>query len=115
MLFVVPFMIIINGMLRDCSNDLSDYRKFKPVFISHKLEKVLNGHPLLSLHPNLSSHDILLCDLLAKQTNTPKIAKMLNITIASVYSARYRIRTKLNLEKNINLVNYLRQFTFYKE
>lgn len=57
--------------------------------------------------PSLTDTDIVFCMLICLRYGTGEIADGLNISRASVNSARYRIRTKLNLSKEDNLDRYL--------
>lgn len=62
---------------------------------------------LLSHHPNLTSYDLALCSLLRQNYSSKEIAENLNITPGSVNTARYRLRRKLDLNKNVDLTIYL--------
>lgn len=61
------------------------------------------GQQIIARYPTLSSHDLKLCYLLALNYDSKQIAKELNITIDGVYSARKRIRKKLELGANEDL------------
>lgn len=61
--------------------------------------------------PSLTDTDIVFCMLICLRYSTGEIADGLNISRASVNSARYRIRTKLNLSKEDNLDRYLHDRT----
>jgi DNA-binding CsgD family transcriptional regulator len=62
---------------------------------------------LLKQHPKLSAHEVQLCQLLRESLTSKEIAGQLNITQASANTARYRLRKKLQLDKNEDLVVYL--------
>ena len=62
---------------------------------------------LLKQHPELSAHEVQLCHFLQESLSSKEIAERLNITPASANTARYRLRKKLQLEKNEDLVVYL--------
>ena len=57
--------------------------------------------------PSLTDTDVTFCMLIYLRFSTEEIAESLNISRASVNSARYRIRTKLMLAKDVNLDKYL--------
>lgn len=58
--------------------------------------------------PSLTDTDMTFCMLIYLKHSSDEIAVCLNISRASVNSARYRIRTKLRLPRNVRLDDYLR-------
>lgn len=60
--------------------------------------------------PTLTPSDLKLCTLLRLNYSTKEIARLLSISIRGVESARYRLRKKLNLEENDNLIEFLIKF-----
>lgn len=64
---------------------------------------------LLQAHPNLTPHDLTLCSLLRQNKSSKEIAETLNITPGSVNTARYRLRKKLAMKKEADLIIYLRK------
>lgn len=67
----------------------------------------LYPHFLTSL-PELSHRDELLCMLIALDVDAHRCAHLLNITKASVNTARYRLRRKLDLPQDASLDDYIR-------
>jgi len=61
-------------------------------------------------HPNLTSREIKLCALLRLNLMSKEIANLMNIEPASVDIQRYRIRKKMGLGKDKNLVEYLSRY-----
>jgi len=57
-------------------------------------------------HPELTSNDLRLCMFLRMNLNSKDIAPLLNISPRSVEIKRYRLRKKLQLEREINLNEY---------
>ncbi|TRX72565.1 triple tyrosine motif-containing protein [Carboxylicivirga sp. M1479] len=57
--------------------------------------------------PNLTVSDLRLCSLLKMNLSSKEIASYLNITHRSVEVSRYRLRKKLNLSSDDNLVDLL--------
>ena len=85
-------------------NKNDDWEFFKEAFNnadSEFLKKVKE------LHPTLSPNDLKLCAYLRLNLSTKEIAKLLNITSRSVEIKRYRLRKKLNLQHEENLVSYI--------
>jgi len=81
-----------------------DWDDFKLYF-----EKIHSGffNAILKISPDLSNSDLKLCTLLRLNLNTKEAANILGISPESVKTARYRIRKKLNLVREENLVSYL--------
>lgn len=61
-------------------------------------------------YPNLTASDLRFCALLRLNLSTKDIAQFTNLTIRGVETARYRIRKKLAIPGNINLVDFLIDF-----
>ncbi|MCC8176768.1 MAG: tetratricopeptide repeat protein [Bacteroidales bacterium] len=66
---------------------------------------------LISL-PKLSHRDELLCMLIALEVDAHRCAQLLAITKASVNTARYRLRRKLNLPTDLSLDDYIREHLY---
>ena len=58
-------------------------------------------------HPELTPNDLKLCAYLRMNMSSKEIASLLNITVRGVEIRRYRLRKKLNLEHDKNLVEFL--------
>ena len=97
---VKPVIYIIDKSLKQ--ND--DWEFFQEAFNnadSGFLKKVK------TLHPSLSPNDLKLCAYLRLNLSSKEIAPLLNISSRSVEIKRYRLRKKLNLQHEDNLVNYI--------
>ena len=57
----------------------------------------------------LSSNDLLVAEMLVNGYSTKKISSELNISVSSANTARYRLRKKMNLAKETDLVDFLRE------
>jgi ligand-binding sensor domain-containing protein/DNA-binding CsgD family transcriptional regulator len=62
---------------------------------------------LKSNHPTLLPTDLKICAYLRMNMSSKEIASLLKITVRGVEIRRYRLRKKLNLEHDRNLVEYL--------
>lgn len=62
---------------------------------------------LRTLFPSLTQRELRLCAFVKMNLTNKEISPMLNISVRGVETARYRIRKKLNLEFEHNLVEYL--------
>lgn len=58
-------------------------------------------------HPNLTPNDLKLCAYLRLNLSSKEIAQLFNISPRSVEIKRYRLRKKLNLQHEDNLVSYI--------
>ncbi|SDE55121.1 Y_Y_Y domain-containing protein [Mucilaginibacter pineti] len=62
---------------------------------------------LKSDHPDLVPNDLKLCAYLRMNMSSKEMASLLNISLRGVEIRRYRLRKKLNLEHDKNLVEFL--------
>jgi len=76
------------------------FTKYHPWFLCNLLKK----------HPQLSPSEIKLAILLRQQLSTKEIASLLYQEPDSIKVARSRLRKKIGLEQDDNLVGYLAQF-----
>lgn len=60
-----------------------------------------------SKHPDLTSNDLKLCAYLRLNLSSKEIAPLLNISVKSVEIKRYRLRKKMLLNRDVNLVEYI--------
>jgi AraC family chitin signaling transcriptional activator len=58
-------------------------------------------------HSDLSSNEIKLSAYLKLNLSSKEIASLMHVAITSIEQSRYRLRKKLNLDKDVNLVNYI--------
>ncbi|RDY61144.1 LuxR family transcriptional regulator [Flagellimonas nanhaiensis] len=97
---VKPIIEIIDKSLD--RND--DWEFFKEAF-NNADRKFLKK--LKKAHPELSPNDIKLCAYLRLNLSSKEIAPMFNISPRSVEIKRYRLRKKMNLTQDDNLVDYI--------
>ena len=62
---------------------------------------------LTRTYPDLTTADLKLCTFLRMNLNTKEIADIMGLSVRSVESRRYRLRKKLNLSKDEDLVSNL--------
>ncbi len=58
-------------------------------------------------HPHLSSNDLRFCAFLKMNLSTKELAALLNVSVRSLELKRYRLRKKLDLNHEDNLIDYL--------
>ncbi|WP_170178459.1 transcriptional regulator [Flammeovirga pectinis] len=63
---------------------------------------------LCSQYPNLKPYDLRICALIKLDFTTKEMAKLLGISAESANTSRYRLRKKLNLNKDVNLAEFIR-------
>ena len=100
----------IKNLIREIDNntDLDEqWEQFKLHF-----ESVHKGffERLLKKFPRLTPNELKLCAYLRMNLSTKEIAQMLNISTESVTTKRYRLRKKLGLAKDENLVGFIGGF-----
>ena len=64
---------------------------------------------LLNHHPNLTAHDLRYCAYLRMNLSSKEIATLLGTSLRSVETHRYRLRKKLALTPETDLVNWIMQ------
>ena len=62
---------------------------------------------LKRLHPDLTPNDLRFCVYLRLNLSSKEIAPLLNISVKSVETRRYRLRKRMNLPHEESLVNYI--------
>lgn len=105
-LFLIPFGVTV-------FQNLSIIKK-----LSIKVDKILEkskekqrknfSEQLVIAYPDLSTHEVSLCEMLHENLTTKDIAVKLNIAPASVNTARYRLRKKMNVPSGIEISVFLR-------
>lgn len=96
-----------NRLVKSIDDDLSsekDWRMFEQSF-SDVHENFLQK--LKMEYPDLTPADIQLCAYLKMNLSSKEIASLLNITIRGVEIRRYRLRKKLHMEHDKNLVEFI--------
>ncbi|MUP44941.1 histidine kinase [Gramella sp. BOM4] len=58
-------------------------------------------------HPELTTNDLKLCAYLRLNLSSKEIAPLLNISVKSVEIKRYRLRKKMDLDRDTNLTEYI--------
>ncbi|MBT8260342.1 MAG: hypothetical protein KJN82_03445, partial [Bacteroidia bacterium] len=100
----------INNLLRKINNHLVDKEDWLAFELHFRNAHVQFFENLRGKHPNLSSNDIKLSAYLKLNLSSKEIASLMNIAISSVEQGRYRLRKKLLLDPEENLVNYIQKF-----
>ena len=97
----------VNSVIKTIDKDISE--KDNWTFF----EKAFNNadkdffKKIKSRHPELTSNDLKLCAYLRLNLTSKEIAPLLNISVKSVEIKRYRLRKKMDLPHEENLVDYI--------
>jgi ligand-binding sensor domain-containing protein/DNA-binding CsgD family transcriptional regulator len=65
---------------------------------------------LKNRHPKLTQNDLRLCALIRLNLTTKEIASLLNISVRGVEQSRYRLKKRLELDAETNLVDYITDY-----
>lgn len=65
---------------------------------------------LKATYPGLTPADLRLCALLRLNYNSKEIARMQNLSLRGVEAARYRLRKKIDIQENEDLVSFMINF-----
>lgn len=66
---------------------------------------------LKTTYPDLTPADLRLCALLRLNYTTKEIARMQNLSLRGVEAARYRLRKKIDIQENEDLVSFMINFS----
>jgi ligand-binding sensor domain-containing protein/DNA-binding CsgD family transcriptional regulator len=94
----------IQKVINEGMTDERDWNLFESSFneAHESFFKKLKVH-----HPDLVPNDLKLCAYLRMNMNSKEMASLLNISLRGVEIRRYRLRKKLNLDHDKNLVEFL--------
>jgi len=97
----------IISLLRDDDRVEDDWKTFSMHYdqANHNFLKRLKSE-----YPVLTPKDQKLCAYLRMNLTTKDIAPLLNISVRGVEIARYRLRKKINLDKEVNLNSYMMDY-----
>lgn len=99
----VSIKSVINTINKSLKQD-DDWEFFQEAFNNADSDFLQN---LKLKHPALTPSDLKLCGYLRLNLSTKEMSNLLNITTRSVEIKRYRLRKKLDLQHEDNLVSYI--------
>jgi DNA-binding CsgD family transcriptional regulator len=85
-------------------SSIDDWKLFETHF-ERAHEKFL--HKLMNTYPSLSPSDLRLCAYLRMNLSSKEIAPLLKISVRGVENHRYKLRKKLNLKPDENLIDFI--------
>ena len=100
----------VRGLMKRIDKDLNNEKYFK-VFDDY-FDEVHQDFltRLKETHPDLTPKELRLCAYLRVNISTKEISTLMNISIRGVEVSRYRLRKKLNIERDVNLTDYILKF-----
>jgi DNA-binding CsgD family transcriptional regulator len=100
----------VNRIIKQIDQNISsdeDWKQFETHFNAVYNEFTTR---LLDQYQNLTPQEIKLCAFLRLNLNTKEIAHLLNISVRGVEICRYRLRKKLDLDRNVNLTDFILKY-----
>ncbi len=94
---------VINTIDKDI-NEEDNWKFFKKAFSNADKDFFKK---IKAVHPELTSNDLKLCAYLRLNLSSKEIAPLLNISVKSVEIKRYRLRKKMDLDRETNLTEYI--------
>tara|TARA_R110002050_G_scaffold276690_1_gene421977 strand:- start:13653 stop:16445 length:2793 start_codon:yes stop_codon:yes gene_type:complete len=88
-------------------NNNKDWKFFKQAFNNADKDFM---DKIKAAHPELTPNDLRFCAYLRLNLSSKEMAPLLNISIKSVETKRYRLRKRLQLHHDDSLVNYILKF-----
>jgi len=96
------FIQVIQEITREAGKDpLADFEILFTQLHKSFFEK------LISSYDSLSKTELQVCAMIRMNLSTKDMARMMNLSVASIDMTRHRIRQKLNLEQKDNLTTFL--------
>lgn len=94
-------------LMEEALENQSDWLQFETYFNSahHNFMDRLRQQ-----YSDITSGDLRICCLLRMNLSTKEIASLLNVSVRAVELRRYRLRKRLNLDSETNLVDFLMNF-----
>jgi DNA-binding CsgD family transcriptional regulator len=86
-----------------------DYWKEFNLYFNEVDQKFIDR--IVKKHPELTKNDLRMCSLLRMNLNTKEIASLLNISVRAVEQSRYRLKKRIQLNKDDDLSKYISSFT----
>ncbi|RJE74934.1 hypothetical protein BGP76_17590 [Reichenbachiella sp. MSK19-1] len=99
---------LLRKVLRSDNQKERDWNQFREYF-----EKVHTGFLslLLNRYPALTTHDLRICAYIKINLSTKEIASLLNVKPTSVQVMRHRLKKKLQLDKDTDLIRFIQNYS----
>lgn len=94
-------------LMEETLNDQADWIQFESYFNSAHQNFI---DRLRQQYSDITTGDLRICCLLRMNLSTKEIASLMNISVRAIELRRYRLRKRLDLEGDTNLVDFLMNF-----
>ena len=100
----------ISDIRRGIRNNMSDDDNWEKFSENFNLVYDNFMQKITAVYPDLKRNDLKLCAYLRMGLSSKEMASLLNTSVRSVETARYRLRKKLNMDSGENLLNFIQKF-----
>ncbi|MEL7004752.1 MAG: LuxR C-terminal-related transcriptional regulator [Bacteroidota bacterium] len=107
--FILPMILVLFKNRQLVKRLALRFEKFFDKLKRSQSKQKSFAERLVTTYSDISIYEVNLCEMLLQQMTSKEIANKLNVTPASVNTARYRLRKKLNIPSELNLVTFLRR------
>ena len=99
-----PVITRVIRLIKQKSKNTDDWEFFRQAFDNSDKNFLKN---IKSNHPKLTHNDLRLCAYLRLNLTSKEIAPLFNISTKSVEIKRYRLRKRMDLSRDVNLIDYI--------
>ena len=99
-----PVITRVIRLIKHKSKNTDDWEFFRQAFDNSDKNFLKN---IKSNHPKLTHNDLRLCAYLRLNLTSKEIAPLFNISTKSVEIKRYRLRKRMDLSRDVNLIDYI--------
>jgi DNA-binding CsgD family transcriptional regulator len=99
-----PVITRVLRLIKQKSKKTDDWEFFREAFDNSDKNFLKN---IKSKHPKLTHNDLRLCAYLRLNLTSKEIAPLFNISPKSVEIKRYRLRKRMDLSRDVNLIDYI--------
>ena len=102
-----PEAQVVNNLIKKINKDLRNEKNWE--LFNNYFDEVHQDFikRVKEKHPNLTPKELRICAYLRMNISTKEIAPLMNISIRGVEISRYRLRTKMDLDRHTNLTEYI--------
>ncbi len=102
---------LVRSMTQQINRNLQDEEHLKVFDINFESVHREFFSELKTQYPELSQKDLRLCGLVKMNFSNKEIASILNISVRGVETARYRLRKRMSINKDVNMAEFLEQLS----
>lgn len=97
----------MKSLMEESLNDQADWLLFESHFNSAHQNFI---DRLRQQYSDITTGDLRICCLLRMNLSTKEIASLLNVSIRAIELRRYRLRKRLSLDGDTNLIDFLMNY-----